>query len=1041
MFTLYEYSEIDTRGVAEAYRKVTTALAAGDFRAAQVKKLTASARLPLYRARLNDADRLIFTLVRCGDRLGLLLLEVIRRHAYEKSRFLRGAEIDEGRMQEVVAAQAEAAAPLRYLHPERRQLQLLDKPISFDDAQQAVFEQPAPLIVVGSAGSGKTALTLEKLKQVTGEVLYVTHSAFLAQSARELYYAHGFERDGQETSFLSYREFLETLRVPTGQEASWPRFVTWFGRQQQAFRGIDAHQAFEEIRGVISAQAEGVLDREAYQALGVRQSIFAVEQRDRLYDLFDKYRSWLAEQRLFDLNLLAHERLPLAQPRYDFVVIDEVQDLTAAQLNLVLRTLRKPGQFLLCGDSNQIVHPNFFSWAQVKTLFWRDAELAGRQQLRVLGANFRNASETTRIANTLLKIKHRRFGSIDRESNFLVEAVGAEAGEATLLADREAVLRDLDRQSRQSTEVAVLVLREEDKPAARRLFSTPLLFSVHEAKGLEYPNIVLYRFVSDHRAEFAAITEGVAAADLELEQLHYARARDKQDKALEVYKFYVNALYVALTRAVRNVYLVESDREHPLFGLLRIGSQEAAKVAARTASQEDWQREAHKLERQGKLEQAAAIRRDRLQQAVPPWPRFDEARVRETLGKVFVDKLPSSKQRQQLLDYAAVQDAPDLAEMLAAELRFGSREAFERQRSAIVHKQLQPFAAKNIKDLLRQCDQFGVDHRTPFNLTPLMAAAAVGNLPLIEALLERGAEPEEVDDFGHNALHWALRMAFEQPEFARHSFAAVFERVAPAAIDLQADDRLLRIDRQLSEYLLVQTMWTLFRSRYTRATRQLNGGFESQSVLAAWEHLPASVLKPQRRKRSHVSALLSRNEVTRDYAYNRALFQRLQHGWYQFNPALAVRVQNAGESQWWPLLRRLNLALINELTISEQTTDLHRLAQAGGLQALPIPLAGVAAHTRAQARLAEQRAQQQAIAAERARREAQWQQHQAMIDAARVRHARPPQPPAAATQASGAAKTAAAVEPPWGTPEARRLAVARLLERNRRRREGGDDPG
>ena len=37
------------------------------------------------------------------------------------------------------------------------------------------------------------------------------------------------------------------------------------------------------------------------------------------------------------------------------------------------------------------------------------------------------------------------------------------------------------------------------------------------------------------------------------------RARDKTDKSLEVYKFYVNALYVALTRAVRNVYLIESD--------------------------------------------------------------------------------------------------------------------------------------------------------------------------------------------------------------------------------------------------------------------------------------------------------------------------------------------------------------------------------------------------------------------------------------------------------------------------------------------------
>ena len=207
---------------------------------------------------------------------------------------------------------------------------------------------------------------------------------------------------------------------------------------------------------------------------------------------------------MFDLSLVAQDWLPLASPRYDFIVIDEVQDLTPAQLLLVLRTLKVPTGFLLCGDSNQIVHPNFFAWSRVKTLFWRDEQLAARQQLRVLRANFRNGEQVTRVANTLLKIKHRRFGSVDRETNFLVEAVGGEAGSVSLLADKDNVKRALDEQTRQSTSVAVLVLREEDKGEARRFFRTPLVFAIHEAKGLEYENILLFRFISDQRAAFAA---------------------------------------------------------------------------------------------------------------------------------------------------------------------------------------------------------------------------------------------------------------------------------------------------------------------------------------------------------------------------------------------------------------------------------------------------------------------------------------------------------------------------------------------------------
>ena len=321
------------------------------------------------------------------------------------------------------------------------------------------------------------------MKEMPGEVLYLTHSAYLAQSARELYGAHGYRRDDQECTFLSYREFLESIQVPDGREAGWRDFAAWFARLRQQFRGIDAHQAFEEIRGVIAAAAHGVLTRAQYLDLGQRQSIFAQGERGALYDLFEKYRAWLRENRLFDLNRAAHERLALVAAHYDFIVIDEVQDLTMVQLAVALRALKKPGQFLMCGDSNQIVHPNFFSWSQVKTLFWRDAALADSQQLQVLRANFRNGTEVTRVANTLLKIKHGRFGSIDRESNFLVEAVGGDAGAVTLLADGDKAWRDLNAQTRRSTRFAVLVLRDEDKAEARKHFDTPLVFSVHEAKG------------------------------------------------------------------------------------------------------------------------------------------------------------------------------------------------------------------------------------------------------------------------------------------------------------------------------------------------------------------------------------------------------------------------------------------------------------------------------------------------------------------------------------------------------------------------------
>ena len=1028
---ILEYTGLDTADVAAQYRKATEAIAREDFGAAEVKKLVNVAHGKFYRARLDGANRLLFALVRHGGETCALMLEVIANHNYSKSRFLRGASIDETKIVHVDAAAARIEAqPVRYLHPERTDIHFLDKPISFDDAQEKVYRLPPPLIVVGSAGSGKTALTLEKLKHADGEVLYVTQSAYLAQSARNLYYASGFERADQSATFLSYREFIESIRVPPGREAGWRDFSSWLARmrQGQAFKDVDGHQAFEEIRGVISARPGGVLTREDYRALGVRQSIFPVEERDRLYDLFEKYRTWLAEARLYDLNLLAQDWLALASARYDFVMVDEVQDLTTAQLALVLKTLKAPDHFMLCGDSNQIVHPNFFSWSQVKTLFWHDPQLAERQELRVLTANFRNGPQTTRLANTLLKIKHRRFGSIDRESNFLVETVGGEPGQATLLADTDVAKRELDRRIRQSTQFAVLVVHDEDKAAAREYFSTPLLFSIHEAKGLEYENIVLYRFVSGHRREFAEIASGVTHRDLETETLDYRRARDKSDKSLEIYKFFVNALYVALTRAVRNLYLIESDTAHPLFGLLDLAPSGEAHVEARQSSREEWQKEARKLDLQGKEEQAEAIRRTILKHVPPPWPVLDEPALRELLLKVFRERAVGDKHKRRLSEYAAFHDEPALAAYLAQEAgfgvaRFGEAQRFEQQRSALSRKYLAPYAARNLKDVLRQCDMHGIDYRTAMNQTPLMAAAAAGNTALAEALLERGADREATDQYGCNALHMALREAFRDPRFARGSCGALYELLAPAHVDVKAGERLVRIDKHLSEYFLFQTFWTSFKSRFTRIDRTLDCALDTRARLRAWEALPENVLRASRNKRQHLSHVLSRNEVERDYAYNRALFKRVAHGWYQFNSALEVRCPpGAAEGAWQPIFAALNLPLIGEFSTPHSRSSLGKYLMSAAMPACPVPIMA----EREAARLEEDARRQQEELRRQESQRLERQRERAELLAQRERR-----------RTRQAARSTTDAKPRWGTPEARRDAMMELERRIEKARQQG----
>jgi hypothetical protein len=234
------------------FDRILEQLRRGDFRSAEVKKLR---NADLYRATLDEKNRLLFKLGEHAGRTVLLILEVVHNHDYAKARFLRGGSYGDGDFEPVPSASGGQLPPaserLRYVNPSTPVLHVLDKPLCFDDAQAAVFETHLPLIVVGSAGSGKTALTLEKLKTLPGRGLYLTRSPFLVENARSLYFAHHYSNEGQEIDFLSLAELLETIDVPRGREARWADFAAWYGRMRGAFKLREPHRIWEEIKGVI----------------------------------------------------------------------------------------------------------------------------------------------------------------------------------------------------------------------------------------------------------------------------------------------------------------------------------------------------------------------------------------------------------------------------------------------------------------------------------------------------------------------------------------------------------------------------------------------------------------------------------------------------------------------------------------------------------------------------------------------------------------------------------------------------------------------
>ena len=507
-------------------------------------------------------------------------------------------------------------------------------------------------------------------------------------------------------------------------------------------------------------------------------------------------------------------------------------------------------------------------------------------------------------------------------------------------------MRDLDACTRGSVHHAVVVLRDEDKMGARAHFRTPLVFSVHEAKGLEYPHVILYALVSNQRAAYAEVCSGVTPADLTVDELHYSRAKDKGDKSLELYKFYVNALYVAMTRAVDSLTLVESDTAHPLLGLLGLKEATAenaqASAPVQTSTREEWAQEARKLELQGKEEQARAIRDAFLQVKATPWAPWSDVQMQELLPRALDPKQPSGKPRQTLMDYALWHGQQVWVEQLALKARFqpalnlapggefgqvridDMMGDFVRQEqlawravAALRHRHLQPYAAHNFKDLLRQCDTYGVDHRTPTGATTLMLAARAGNLPLVDALLLRGADPLLEDEFGHTPWLAVLGRALEDIEFASRSIAPMFERIAPATLDVQTDGRLVRLERHQGEFWLLSMMLAGIKTLRTRcAARPLPAykyqqGFFAEHIWRTLECLPEHLWKTQRRKRSYINAVLARAEAQSLYQPARRLWLRTATGHYLPNPLMQLRTHTPEGPGWRPVYEVLNLPWVD----------------------------------------------------------------------------------------------------------------------------------
>ncbi len=893
-------NDLNIQSVEKTFSKTIKQLQDGDFKSADVRKMPA---IGFYRARLDIRDRLLFTFANFENQKYLLLLEVIKDHNYSRSRFLRGAIVpDEDNFVRVQSPDEISIQEneLIFLNPKSRKIHLLNKFISFDHLQDSIYSLFPPLIIVGSAGSGKTALVLEKLKELPGEIAYISLSKFLVENASKIYYSSGFDNEKQEVEFLSLHNYLSGWEKPKGKEVTFRQFNSWFFRYAQTVRINEPYRVYEEFKGVITGSPVHTawLSQAEYLELGVKQSIFSTVERERLYPVFLKYLEWLNESNLYDSNILCYQYLEKIKPRYDYVVVDEVQDITNIQLKSILQSLKHKNHFILTGDSNQIVHPNFFSWSKVKSYFYEAGD--NEKQIKILQTNYRNSLSVVELGNNLLKIKTNRFGSIDRESNYLIGTVSKNKGEVLLFPDDEKKKSELNRRTQNSTHYAVIVPNNEQKNEAQRFFKTPLIFSVQEAKGLEYENVILMNFVSNNETEFREIIKGVTASDLHKEDLVYNRASDKHDKDAEIYKFYINSFYVAITRAVKNIYLFEKQPRHPALQLLQMqANKEELKVTEAKSTLKEWLAEAQRLEDQGKLEQAEQIRAKYLGYEYLSPDQLEQ--IKQLALDSSKKEHEVKKERKQLFQYAVTHQQYDWVEQLA-QLQF--------QRAILLMKELKHDKkeyAKNIrlgrkKEAFEFVKKYGIDFRVEEEgVTGLMLALQYGQSEMVAEFIQQHASLSQKDNLGKMAIDHLLAVVIKNAgqkkpnSIPLSSVVHFWSSIQPISITYETYNRQFQASSHSMVYFLLILMRCVDEMHNRKALFKKGTPDEKRISCFMMDHMvhyvemvPDEILPPYRKKRQYINSVLSSNEIGRaEFPNCKMAFSRVERGVYVINPLIS----------------------------------------------------------------------------------------------------------------------------------------------------------
>jgi mRNA-degrading endonuclease RelE of RelBE toxin-antitoxin system len=501
---------------------------------------------------------------------------------------LKGGKTD------VIAAISELPAPTRkaFQHPDaQRRFRLigsaeeLERALEYPWEKWTIFLHPdqrelverdfsGPARVAGSAGTGKTIVAVHRAvflgrKYPDSRVLLTTFSEPLSNAlSTKLRHLIGNEPrlgdriEVHSLNAIGKRLYEINIGKPRFASADTVRELLSNAAQQTPESRFSLHFLVSEWEQIVDAWQ--LATWESYRdvvRLG-RKTRLKEPQRAIAWSIFEKVKDALKAKQLITLSQMFSElgafyRTNVSRP-FDFIVVDEAQDVSVAQLRF-LAALGKdqPNGLFFSGDLGQRIFQQPFSWkalgvdvrgrATTLRINYRTSHQIRMKADRLLGPEMADVDGIVEKRQSTISVFNgppptiQTFDSVEAERNGVGEWLKARTQEGLLPHEIAIFVRsdaELER-ARATAELAGLPLKILDD-RIETVYGKASIATMHLAKGLEFRAVA------------------VMACDDEIIPLQQRIETVADDSDLEeVYNTERQLLYVACTRA-RDHLLVTS---------------------------------------------------------------------------------------------------------------------------------------------------------------------------------------------------------------------------------------------------------------------------------------------------------------------------------------------------------------------------------------------------------------------------------------------------------------------------------------------------